>query len=90
MLNNILPEGHDGAKENSFLKELAYKCGVSKRVIFCGGLASNQMPEYYDSLDIYLQPSKQEGLTRAVIEAMSQGCPIIDISIGVGAGAISF
>ena len=39
------------------------------------------MPEYYDSLDIYVQPSKQEGLPRAVIEAMSRGCPVIGTSI---------
>lgn len=76
-----LAGGMTGAKENSFLKELAYKCGVSERVIFCGSLASDQMPEYYDSLDIYVQPSKQEGLPRAVIEAMSRGCPVIGTSI---------
>ena len=39
------------------------------------------MPEYYDSLDLYIQPSKQEGLPRAVIEAMSRGCPVIGTSI---------
>ena len=28
-------------------------------------------------LDVYVQPSKQEGLPRSVIEAMSVGCPAI-------------
>ena len=39
------------------------------------------MMAYYDSLDIYIQPSKQEGLPRAVIEAMSRGCPVIGTNI---------
>lgn len=39
------------------------------------------MSAYYDSLDIYIQPSKQEGLPRAIIEAMSRGCPVIGTNI---------
>ena len=30
-----------------------------------------------DTCDIYVQPSLQEGLPRALIEAMSRGCPCI-------------
>ena len=30
-----------------------------------------------DEVDIYIQPSLQEGLPRSVIEAMSRGCPVI-------------
>ena len=37
--------------------------------------------DYYDSIDIYVQPSKQEGLPRAVIEAMSRGCPVLGTDI---------
>lgn len=76
-----LAGGMTGAKPNSFLEDLAKKFGVSDRVVFCGSLALNQMPSYYDSLDIYVQPSKQEGLPRAVIEAMSRGCPVIGTNI---------
>lgn len=61
----------------SFLSDLAREYGVEDRVIFCGSLASNQMADFYDSLDIYIQPSKQEGLPRSVIEAMSRGCPTV-------------
>ena len=39
------------------------------------------MNDFYDSLDLYVQPSKQEGLPRAVIEAMSRGCPAIGTDI---------
>lgn len=76
-----LAGGMTGSKSNSFLKDLAEEYGVSDRVIFCGSLSSHQMMDYYDSIDIYIQPSKQEGLPRAVIEAMSRGCPVIGTSI---------
>lgn len=29
---------------------------------------------FLDTVDIYIQPSKQEGLPRSVVEAMSRGC----------------
>ena len=71
----------NGSRSNFFLRDLANKLGVADRVVFCGSLSSDQMATYYDSLDIYIQPSKQEGLPRAVIEAMSRGCPVIGTNI---------
>lgn len=76
-----LAGGVTGAKANSFLSDLAKEYGVAERVIFYGSLSAEQMADYYDALDIYVQPSKQEGLPRAVIEAMSRGCPVIGTNI---------
>ena len=73
--------GFNGAKHNYYLRDMARELGVADRVKFVGNLSADKMPEYYDSLDIYVQPSKQEGLPRAVIEAMSRGCPVIGTSI---------
>lgn len=73
--------GYNGAKHNYFLRDLAKELGVEDKVKFVGNLSADKMPEYYDSLDIYVQPSKQEGLPRAVIEAMSRGCPVIGTNI---------
>lgn len=61
--------------KSTYLKDLANKLGVSNRVHFVGSLNSLQMSEFYDFIDIYIQPSKQEGLPRALIEAMSRGVP---------------
>lgn len=76
-----LAGGTTGQTESTFLADLAKAKGVADRVVFCGSLSSSQMPGYYDSLDIYVQPSKQEGLPRAVIEAMSRACPVIGTNI---------
>jgi glycosyltransferase involved in cell wall biosynthesis len=38
--------------------------------------------DWLDGIDLYLQPSYQEGVPRATIEAMSRGCPIIASKAG--------
>lgn len=59
------------------LKTLAEKCGVADRVKFLGGMPNSQVMAWYDHVDIYVQPSYSEGLSRAIIEAMSQACPVV-------------
>lgn len=76
-----LAGGVTGAKENTYLYDLATLLKIDDKIKFKGSLSANDMSDFYDSLDIYIQPSKQEGLPRAVIEAMSRGCPIIGTDI---------
>ena len=38
--------------------------------------------KWLDGLDIYIQPSFQEGLPRALVEAMSRGLPALGSSVG--------
>ena len=38
--------------------------------------------EWLNDVDIYIQPSRQEGLPRALIEAMSRGCPAFGSTAG--------
>ena len=68
-------------KNSTYLKDLAKTFGVEDEVIFCGSLNADEMKSFYDSLDVYIQPSKQEGLPRSVIEAMSRGVPCLGSNI---------
>jgi glycosyltransferase involved in cell wall biosynthesis len=43
--------------------------------------SGDEMFNFFDNLDLYLHPSKHEGLPRVVIEAMSRACPILASSI---------
>lgn len=71
----ILMEYHlVGGGDNSFLKETARTCGVETQVIFHGLMPHDLIFSFLDEMDLYVQPSKQEGLPRALIEAMSRGC----------------
>lgn len=66
-----------GGGDQTFLKNLAKKCGIEKSVFFKGALLHDDVMKWLDGIDIYAQPSKQEGLPRSVIEAMSRGVPCI-------------
>lgn len=63
-----------GAGNATFLRNLSIKLGVQDQVHFLGVKLHNEIWEWLDNIDIYAQPSKQEGLPRAVIEAMNRGC----------------
>lgn len=71
-----------GAGSQDYLKTIAKKYNIEDLVIFLGGIPHDKVFELLDNIDIYIQPSKQEGLPRAVIEAMSRGCPIIGSRTG--------
>ncbi len=63
-----------GLGSDERLRDIAQKEGVGDRVFFHGSLPHNEVLAFMDDIDIYVQPSKQEGLPRAAIEAMSRGC----------------
>lgn len=64
-----------GAGNPDYLKYVARKYKVSEFIEFKGLLLHSEVPAWLDHLDFYIQPSKQEGLPRALIEAMSRGIP---------------
>ncbi|PEU59998.1 glycosyl transferase [Priestia megaterium] len=64
-----------GGGSNTYLKSIAQKYDVVQQVKFLGSLSHDKVFEWLDTIDIYAQPSRQEGLPRALIEAMSRGLP---------------
>ena len=61
----------------------ATEIGVADLVQFDGTLPSQELVlKWLGDIDVYIQPSLQEGLPRALIEAMSQGCPAIGSTAG--------
>lgn len=71
-----------GQGNPSRLKKIASKYGVSKYIIFDGPINHKKINDWFKTIDIYIQPSKQEGLPRSVIEAMSQACPVLGSNVG--------
>lgn len=43
----------------------------------------NKMPEYYNSIDVYICASKEEGTPNPVLEAMACGIPVISTDVGI-------
>ncbi|WP_132605582.1 glycosyltransferase family 4 protein [Rhodovulum adriaticum] len=71
-----------GPGEPSRLQNLATALGVVDQIQFAGPCPRENIPQALDGIDIYLQPSRQEGLPRAVIEAMARGCVVIGARTG--------
>lgn len=66
-----------GGGNGFYLKKLARKLGVEEQVKILGQMPHDAVFSWLDELDIYAQPSRQEGLPRSVIEAMSRALPCI-------------
>lgn len=64
-----------GAGDQSYLKSVAEKHDVVELVNFLGPMQHNKVFDWLEEIDLYVQPSRQEGLPRALIEAMSRGLP---------------
>jgi len=70
-----------GGGNQKYLKKIAEKYNVSDRVLFLGSMTHPKVYEWLKNIDLYVQPSRQEGLPRALIEAMSCGLPAIGTNI---------
>lgn len=64
-----------GGGDKERLLRLAIKYEIEDQVEFLGVKTNIEVHEWLKTIDIYTQPSKQEGLPRALIEAMSNGLP---------------
>lgn len=72
-----------GGGNPNYVMGLISKFNLDKNVKIVGTLEfPNQIFKWLDSTDIYLQPSRVEGLPRSLIEAMSRGCTCIGSNIG--------
>ena len=66
-----------GSGDISRLMSIAESVGVTDRIVFKGSIPHEQVFDWLDNLDIYIQPSMLEGLSRALVEAMSRGLPCV-------------
>ena len=64
-------------------RALEQNLGINSRVSYDGLLKTgNKVLNWLDEIDIYIQPSYQEGVPRATIEAMSRANPVIGSTAG--------
>lgn len=64
------------------LKQLINDLDLNGLVHIKGAVPHDEIFEILKATDIYMQPSLVEGLPRAVVEAMSVGCPVIGSNAG--------
>lgn len=66
-----------GGGTGEYLTELAKIMGVEKQIKIVGQMPHDKVFPWLDGLDAYIQPSRQEGLPRSMIEAMSRALPCL-------------
>ncbi|MEE6308635.1 glycosyltransferase family 4 protein [Plantactinospora veratri] len=65
------------------LERLATDLGVRRQVHFTGTIsAATEVRRQLDAADLFVMPSRTEGLPKALIEAMARGLPAVATSVG--------
>ncbi len=71
----------DGPDRKS-LERLSVELGVADVVKFIGHVDPELIPQYLSEADLFVRPSRSEGLGNSFLEAMAAGLPVIGTSVG--------
>ena len=63
--------------DETMLRSLAQKLGVTDRTHFVGHVGHAEMPIYLKACDIFIRASRSEGMGNSFVEAMAAGLPVI-------------
>lgn len=69
---------HNGIAQ---FKDLSRRLGVEKQIEFMGYLTRPELDDFLSSVDIFVMPTRAEGLPRVIIEAMAKGLPAISTPV---------
>ncbi len=64
------------------LEKLARELGVLDRTEFLGYVPAERVPEELSRADVFVRPSRSEGLGSSFLEAMAAGVPVIATEVG--------
>lgn len=71
-----------GGEEKNELQSLAAALGVENRVRFVGQVSPSEVTTYRKVADIFVAPSRTEGLGNAFLSAMASRVPVIATQVG--------
>ena len=73
-----------GGEDEEMLRALAKEKGVESRVVFVGQLSRDEVPKYRNKTvaDIFVGPSRSEGLGNSFLSAMAARLPVITTQEG--------
>lgn len=72
----------------SELKDEGYKIELNLADRNIKMIEQNDMPNFYNSIDLYICASKTEGTPLTILEAMAMGIPVISTDVGVVSEAL--
>ena len=70
---HLIGEGEQRPLLEARVKEL----GIEDKVKFVGRVEHRLLPQFYRDADVFVLPSKNEGMSNAALEALASGLPLI-------------
>ncbi|MBT3359059.1 MAG: glycosyltransferase family 4 protein, partial [Rhodospirillales bacterium] len=64
------------------LAQLAEDLGISRHISWMGWMEADELPAFFQGLDVFVIPSSQEGLNIAGLQAMASGAPVVSTRCG--------
>ncbi len=74
----IIGDGPEAGK----LKSLVYDLGLGETIEFLGAISHKELPRYLREADVFVRPSRSEGMGNAFVEALAAGVPVIGTQVG--------
>jgi len=71
-----------GGPEEEMLRSLVDDLDLEKRVMFTGQVDRNEVTNYRRAADIFVGPSRSEGLGNAFLSAMASRLPVVTTQVG--------
>ena len=72
--------GEGNIKEE--LEDLVRTLGLADSVTLPGRVAHDELPARYADADVFVLPSKNEGMSNTVLEAVASGLPVVGTTVG--------
>lgn len=79
----------DGAFTDEYVSELKKLAGDNPKIIFTGNQSGKTLAQLYANAYAFIQPSEYEGLSVALLEAMSYGLPCVVSNIEANMEAVN-
>ena len=68
--------------EEVYLKHMVREFGIEAKVVFCGWIHTDKIPEYHNRIDVFANLSENESFGVSVIEASATETPVIVANVG--------
>jgi len=80
----------DGPRRTALEQEIAATPALAGRVRFAGAVDHEALPDWYRAANLFVLPSRSEGVPNVLLEAMTCGLPFVASDVGSIAGLLPY
>ena len=71
-----------GTGNLQYLRNFSEELGVADMIVFLGEYSHDNVLKWFETIDIYIHPSRSEGLPRTILEAMTKATTCVCSDVG--------